>query len=72
MKFSRHAKNRMRQLKVTLADVEQVVSAPEHRDVDAQGRSRFGADVRGVWVRVVVAADDETFVVSVHERRGRR
>ncbi|MEQ8834255.1 MAG: DUF4258 domain-containing protein [Miltoncostaeaceae bacterium] len=69
MNFSRHAKNRMRQMKVTPAEVEALVAAPDSEDHDAQGRRRVVGVVRGARVRVVLALEDETRVVSVHPRR---
>lgn len=59
----------MRHLKVTIAEVETVVAAPEAIDEDENGNSRYHGDVRGRVIRVVVAADEPDFVKSVHERK---
>ncbi len=69
MRFSRHAKNKARWSGLALAEVERIVAAPERADVDAKGNPRYYAHVRGQLYRVVIAQDDPTYVITIHERR---
>lgn len=68
MIFSRHAKNRMRQMKVSASEVEALVASPLTEDRDAHGRRRIIGELRGSRVRVVLALEDDNRVVSVHPR----
>jgi hypothetical protein len=69
VRLSRHAKNELRSLGATLADVERLVADPEQEDRDPEGRPRYVGHVQGVRVRVVVALDEPDLIVTIHERR---
>jgi hypothetical protein len=69
MRLSRHAKNKARWTGLTLPEVEGIVSAPERTNVDASGNPRYYAHVRDRLYRVVVAQDDPSYVITIHERR---
>ena len=70
MTFSRHARNRMRHLRVTPADIEAIVGQPERSDVDDSGKVRhYGIAGNGRRIRIVLASENPDHVVSVHERR---
>jgi hypothetical protein len=69
MRLSRHAKNEVRRLKATVAEVERVIAHPVQVDRDPFGKPRYTGYIRGIRVRVVVALDEPDFVVTIHKRR---
>jgi len=69
LEFSRHAKNRMRRLRVSSSEIERIVSGHRPYDLDPAGRPRYLGVVGGRTVRVVLAVDRPNLVVSLHERR---
>ena len=69
MRLSRHAKNELRRLEATVADVERVIRDPVRVDRDATGKPRFVGYIKGIRVRVVLALDRPDFVVTIHKRR---
>jgi hypothetical protein len=71
MRYRRHAKNRLRWLRVSDADIERMVAAALFVDIDEEGRPRFVGEVDGVGVRVVIALDEPDLVVTTHPM-GRR
>jgi hypothetical protein len=72
VRFSRHAKNRMRGARVGQKTVESIVATPDSRAVDSDGNPILsGADDRGRAFEVVIALDDPEFVNTVIPR-GRR
>ncbi len=68
VRFTRHARNRMRRLGLSPDDVEGILREPLDRDADPDGRSRYVGWCRGRRIRVVVAVDSRDLVVTVHER----
>jgi hypothetical protein len=69
MRLTRHAKNNARWLRVSLADVEEVIAHPISVDRDENGKRRYKGLIRGVCVRVVVALDEPDLIVTIHDRR---
>ena len=69
MRLSRHAKNELRRLEATIADVERVIDDPIRVDQDATGKPRFVGYIKGIRVRVILALDEPDFVVTIHKRR---
>lgn len=69
MRLSRHAKNELRRLEGTMAEVEGVIANPIRADRDRFGKPRYTGYIKGFRVRVVVALDEPDFVVTIHERR---
>jgi len=69
VRLTRHAKNELRTLGATLADVERAVANPVWVDNDPTGRRRYTGYIRDVRVRIVVAVDEPCLVVTIHERR---
>jgi len=67
--FTRHAKNKLREAKLTQADAEFVVQNPLRVEADTRGNWRYVGQVEGSWLRVVVAGDDPNVVITVHPRR---
>jgi Domain of unknown function (DUF4258) len=69
VRFSRHAKNRARELGISLVDVECVIETADRIDFDRKGLPRYTGYVGDLRVRVVVALDDPEVIVTIHERR---
>lgn len=69
MRLSRHAKNELRRLEASVADVERLIVDPVRVDCDSTGKPRYTGYIRGYRVRVVIALDEPDFVVTIHERR---
>jgi hypothetical protein len=69
MKFTRHARNRLRHLAIITEQVEARVARGRPVDAEPEGRPRYIIRVGGRRVRVVVAADDPQLVVTVHDRK---
>jgi len=70
VELSRHAKNKLRALRMTPLDAEWVISKSIAIDSDADGRPRYLGDVRGTPVFVVVALDEPDLIVTIY-RKGR-
>lgn len=69
MEFTRHAKNGMRRLGLTRADVAAIILRADYVDRDPDGRVRHVGIVRGRRIRIVRALENPSIIVSVHERR---
>jgi len=69
VRLSRHAKNRLRHLNGTAAEVECLIANPVRVDRDPSGKPQYTGYIQGVRVRVVLALDEPDFVVTIHERR---
>jgi hypothetical protein len=69
VRFSRHAENRARDLRVTVADAEGVINRPVSTDLDADGKFLYIGYIGSLSVRVVVALDEPDLIVTIHERR---
>ena len=69
MRFTKHAKNRLRLYKLSHADVEFVVANPLRKERELPDKWRYLGQIEGRWIRVVVPDDDPDLIVSVHPRR---
>ena len=69
MEFTRHARNSMRRLGLTRADVAAIILRSDNVDRDPEGRARHVGVVDGRRIRIVLALENPSIVVSVHERR---
>jgi Domain of unknown function (DUF4258) len=69
MRFSRHAKNWARRRDFSIADAEKVIAHPIYADRDRKGKPRYTGEIRGIRVRIVVALDEPSLIVTIHERR---
>jgi len=69
VRFGRHAKNEMRWKGWSQVDLLQVITNPAKVDADERCNPRYLGYIRGDLVRVVVAADDPNFVITVHLKR---
>jgi hypothetical protein len=73
VRFSRHAKNRMRKEGLPPQTIEAIALAPDERRADARGNPvAIGRDTRGWLIEVVVALDDLGYVITVIVRRKQR
>ena len=68
MYFSRHAKNRARELGVSIGDAKAVMANPLEIDTREPGKIRYIGYVQGERVRVVVPVDDPDLIVTIHRR----
>jgi hypothetical protein len=69
VRLTQHAKNYLRRLGATVADVECVIAEPETVDFDEYGKPRYIGEIEGVRVRVVLALDEPDLIVTIHDRR---
>jgi hypothetical protein len=69
VRFSRHAKNGARSIGATIADAERVIEDLDTINVEVDGKRHYVGLIRGQRVRVVVAFDDPTLIVTIHRRR---
>lgn len=69
VRFSRHAKNKARDLGVSVADAEHVIQTAIYTDYDEDGLPRYTGYVRDMRMRVVVALDEPDIIATIHERR---
>lgn len=70
MRFTRHAKNRLRLHRLSPADVEALLQEPQLQSLGRDGKHNVFGTVRGKRVRVVyVIEDGETIVVTVASKR---
>ncbi len=69
MRLTRHAKNYLRRLGASVAEVERVIENPVEFDRDRNGKPRYTGTLQGVRVRVVVALDEPDLIVTIHDRR---
>jgi Domain of unknown function (DUF4258) len=69
LRFSRHARNRMRWFGLTPADICEVLASPEWTGQDDDGNALVDGQIRGVRICVVIAQDDPTRVITIFKRR---
>jgi hypothetical protein len=62
--LSQHARQRLSQRGITVAEIEQVHRAPHTTYHDPDGKPCRVGDVNGKTIRIVLAPDDENFVVT--------
>jgi hypothetical protein len=65
MRWTRNARNRATERKITLAEATQVVEDPDVTFTDRKGNPCSIAEVAGRRIKVVVAADDPELIVTV-------
>jgi hypothetical protein len=63
LRFSGHARNRMRPWRVTGEEVEQVLADPDTRTPSVRGRSNAWKLLGGRWLRVIHVADGPDVIV---------
>jgi hypothetical protein len=73
MRFSRHAKNRMRRDRISHLVVESIVTGPDNTGIDVSGNLvAMGLDAEGRLIEIVTALDDPGYVITVIARRKSR
>jgi hypothetical protein len=69
VRFTHHAKNKLRQNRWSQREALSVILNPLKVDADERCNPRYLGYIRGDLARVVVAADDPNVVITVHPRR---
>ena len=64
VRLSQHAARRCAERGISLRDVEQVHRAPHTTYSDPDGKPCRVGDVNGRTIRIVLAPDDEDFVIT--------
>ena len=59
----------MRHLRLATPDLLSVLAHPTRTSQDREGKVRIDGLIRGVRIRIVIADDDPTVVITVFERR---
>lgn len=67
MRFSRHAKNKMRLYDIAWEEVLAVISVENRAGADQRGNPRYIGKVRGSSICVIRARDDLTTVITVYD-----
>jgi hypothetical protein len=65
MRMSRHARQRAAERGITVAEVQTVIDDPDVTFNDRQGNPCLIKELSGRRIRVVVAATDPEFVITV-------
>ncbi|MGD9573587.1 MAG: hypothetical protein AB7V62_17040 [Thermoleophilia bacterium] len=69
LRFSRHARNRLRHLGVRPADARAALADPRAIGEDDRGNVAVTAEVAGHTLTFIIAGDDPRFVITVIPRR---
>jgi hypothetical protein len=64
MKYSYHARQRMRMRRISEAEVETVVKSPHTTYPDGNGNTCLVADVGTRRIKVVISGADPSFVIT--------
>ncbi len=67
MRFSRHAKNRMRLCGVSGDEVLEIISDQNRAGEDPNGNLLYAGTIQGLSLCVVLALDDLTTVITVYD-----
>lgn len=67
MRFSRHARNRLRFIGATQAQIETLITG-EADGRDERGNLLYLREFNGSQIRIVVAADNQEFIITVHPK----
>jgi Domain of unknown function (DUF4258) len=69
MRFTHHARNRMRHYGISLAEIRVVLADPIHTRQDGRGNQKVTGAVGGRSVVVVLAADDPGLIITLYTKR---
>jgi hypothetical protein len=74
IKYTRHARNRMRLHGITEDEVELAIKKPEHLEPSAEGRSNTWIETSGKFLRVTYKEEENRFLIisAVKKRKGWR
>jgi hypothetical protein len=67
MRFSRHAKNKMRLYGITQAEVSEIISPANRAGVDRDGNLLYMGKIRDLSMCGVLALDDLDTVITVYD-----
>jgi len=67
VRFSRHAKNRMRLYRVRPSDVRGLIVSENWQGVEEKGNLVYEGEVGGVRIGAVLAHDDMDTVITVYD-----
>jgi len=72
IKYTRHARNRMRLHRITETEVESTIQKPEHLDPSVEGRINAWVKTSGKFLRVTYKEEEDNFLVisAVKKRKG--
>jgi hypothetical protein len=71
VRFTRHAKNKLRHLKGTVREAESATANKFGKDFDKDGNPRYRGLIAGKYCRVVVALDEPDVIITIYaEERG--
>jgi hypothetical protein len=68
VRFTHHAKNKLRKIKGTAQEAESVAANQFEKDVDPDGNPRYRGFIGGKRCVVVVALDEPDVIITVFER----
>jgi hypothetical protein len=69
VRFTRHAKNSLRQLSLSQSEIEAIVLNPRRVRKGRDGKPQYEGAAQGIWLRVVVALDEPDVIVTIHDRK---
>ena len=74
VRYTRHARNRMRLHRVTAAEVESTIQQPEHLELSAEGRLNAWVKISEKFLRVTYKEELDNFLVisAVKRQKGWR
>jgi hypothetical protein len=72
IKYTRHARNRMRLHEVTEAEVELAIQKPKHLEPSVEGRFNAWIETSGKFLRVTYKEEKNRFLIisAVKKRKG--
>jgi hypothetical protein len=72
IRYARHARNRMRQHRITEAEVKSCLENPEHAESSSEGRLNTWTELSGKFLRVTYKEDEDGFLVITAVKKKKR
>lgn len=69
MEFTRHARQRLKLYRVSREEATGIVSGGHDDGHDERGNPRYQAEVEGRRIRVIVALDNPSLIITLYERK---
>jgi hypothetical protein len=70
IKYTRHARNRMRLHRITESEIQLAIRKPEHLEPSVEGRSNAWIETSGKFLRVTYGEkDDRLLIISAVKKR---
>jgi hypothetical protein len=63
IKYTRHARNRMRLHRITEVEIELSIKKPEHLEPSVEGRSNVWIETSGKFLRVTYKEKEDRFLI---------